>query len=151
MFLSSMQKHLPVVKIQEHEYQLQCVPGDGFFHCLSVCAANDYSLTLFINQNLQGFKLPEMLFDWDNFQDKVTLFHYTNMTQQSYLNYMVNSNGWATNVEIEAASILLGCSINVWLKCEGSQFILQSFGLVTAERGKETSAEHGKVTSAEPK
>ena len=54
--------------------------------------------------------------NWAQWEERVLLCHGLTMTQPLYIETMVNGTGWGTACEIEAASVLLGCQITVWLR-----------------------------------
>ena len=99
------------VIIQGQDYPLVNVSDDGdcFLHCLSILIAGDYSRTKYYRQTI----CRSILTNWNNWQENVALFHDTRTTYNSYQRMMLQSNGWATNCEIEAASLIVGCHINV--------------------------------------
>jgi hypothetical protein len=99
--------------IQDNNFLAFQVPGDGncFFHSLSLSLHGDFSKSKELRNIICGF----IANNWDQWKQKLVLLQDSVITKESYINQMLNTNGWATAVEVEAASILLGCKIHVWL------------------------------------
>ena len=116
---------LPKISIQNCDYQVEIVPGDGncFFHCLSMAFYGNFS-----RSDMLGYTICQtILNNWRQWENKVEIFHGPQITHQKYRTSMLELNDWATSCEIEAASQLFDCTINVWLKCTNDSFQLTTF------------------------
>ena len=60
----------------------------------------------------------EILFvrSWQIWEENFFHSHTNNMTVELYQQHIINRNGWAMAMEIEAAANLFGLNINIWLQ-----------------------------------
>ena len=116
---------LPKISIQNCDYQVENVPGDGncFFHCLSMAFYGNFSRSDVLRYTI----CQTILNNWKQWENKVEIFHGPQITHQKYRTSMLELNDWAASCEIEAASQLFDCTINVWLKCTNDSFQLTTF------------------------
>ena len=113
------------LKWQDVTYNILNVPGDGncFFHCLSLSLNGDFSSTRRLRRSI----CHHVVENWNNYEERIHIFHNPNMTCERYLRKMVNGNGWATSAEIEAASDLLARNINVLFRGENGRVLSHKF------------------------
>ena len=103
------------------------VPGDGncFFHCLSLNLWGSFRRSFGLRKSI----CEHVLQNWVIWKDRVWLCHGISDPRTYYLR-MIQSNGYATTCEIQAASQVLRCTINVWFHGNSqdgtSRFTLQS-------------------------
>ena len=114
------------VSLGGNDYWIENVPGDGncFFHCISAYANGNTSYSHEYRREV----CTSIFNDWELWEHKVGLFHGSQMTRYLYWGSLLKHNGWATNCEIEATSLIYGLRINVWLHCPGRDHMLTTFG-----------------------
>ena len=117
---------LQCISIEDVQYFIENVPGDGncFFHCLSVAVFGDFSRS----RELRNSVCHTIYNNWQDWHEKVKIFHGPSMTKYNYWGSMIKLNGWASSSEIEATALIFNCRINVWLQCAAGNYILTSFG-----------------------
>jgi len=101
--------------IQGKSFDAFDVPGDGncSFHCISLAIHGNIFKATFYRK-----LICKTIFDnWDDWKDYALLCHDLESSSSSaYFENMVTGNGWATACEVQAASLLLECSIVTWLR-----------------------------------
>ena len=114
---------LSEVSLQDR-FAIQNVPGDGscFFHCLSGFINGDFLHTQFYRDGICKF----IYLNWDQWSEKVSIYHRCGLTQELYKFSMIMNRGWATTCEIEAAVNLLGIHVNVWLPLQDTNSFMVS-------------------------
>ena len=95
-------------------FKISNVPADGncFFHCLSYAIHHDFTHS----QMYRNLTCQNVANEWDTWKDKVKICHGEHMSLEMYRMGMLNGNWWAGSSEIEVASALLNCEINIFLK-----------------------------------
>ena len=113
---------LPKISIQNCDYLVVNVPGDGncFFHCLSLGLYGNFSRSDMLRYRI----CQTILKNWRQWENNVEIFHGPQITHQKYRSSMLLLNDSANSCEIEAASEIFDCTINVWLKCANNLFQL---------------------------
>ena len=102
------------IQIGDQFYHSYIVPGDGncFFHTLSLTLQGDFSHTA-LYRNVICAYIEDT---WTQWKEWAALCHDQNINREMYREMMVKNNGWASTCEIEAAAIILGVAIKVFLK-----------------------------------
>ena len=152
---TSQRLSLPCGNMAVHQ-----IPGDGncFFHALSYATSGNFQHSSELRQKICGAILSR----WMDFQGIIQISHSPDENQDSYAQKMLHGNGWATNVEIQVASDLLSCNINVWLRnafqnkttgCHEIRYNLSSYcgsGQVSDERNVELLLENNHFSVLSP-
>ena len=104
---------LDSIFIDGNEYIVHNVPGDGscLFHALSLQLCGSYEQTRELRKTICAY----IVTNWENWCQKVSIYHSPSKTKYHYFSEMVEGNGWGTACEIEAAAQILGLKISVWL------------------------------------
>ncbi|CAC5413966.1 unnamed protein product [Mytilus coruscus] len=106
--------HNGVIAIENHNFLIYDVPGDGncFFSSLSLAINGDFSQ----KQIYRSLSCSEIYNNFYIYEDTLRLSHYNNITRDIYLQTMVNGKGWATSCEISIASNITQSNINIWIQ-----------------------------------
>ena len=119
-------KNLPsqLTYVDNNPFLSYSVPGDGnfFFHSLSLLKNGNTTNSSFYRHII----CTHILHNWQIWEDKIFHSHTNNMTVELYQQHMINRNGWATAMELQAAANLFGLNINIWLQ-QSSHCTLSSF------------------------